>query len=289
LPKPSDLPFDDEPTEIADAGHLTGGPPPASSRPPAASRAPSGLDSGGYDLIDEETTEVDPDPRPPVPPPIAKPRPVVERRPAGELLDDDVHEVWTRWGEWKSNLVPLGSAALVLLFLLFVTFDVDQMGRTFLLLVIGGAVLIGLAYPIFITLERPVRITPEQAAQDYYAALSHFLPHYRRMWLLLSSRGRSSPSFSTFDEFKEYWKLRLTLLRDKAGGRFMPLDFRVEEFKGEKSAGMTETDARFSVKVFRAGREGEGPIASYRLESGFVKGPDKMWYLGLGTLPEGDG
>ena len=27
-------------------------------------------------------------------------------------------------------------------------------------------------------------MTPEQAVKDYFAALSHHVPHYRRMWLL---------------------------------------------------------------------------------------------------------
>ncbi len=57
----------------------------------------------------------------------------------------------------------------------------------------GGAVgLLLLCYPLFITMERPIRITPEQAVNDYYAALSHSIPHTRRMWLLLSEEGRYS-------------------------------------------------------------------------------------------------
>ena len=70
-----------------------------------------------------------------------------------------------------------------------------------------------LSYPILITLERPVRITPEQALRDYYGALSHQLPHFRRMWLLLSTAGRISTAYGSFEGFKAYWKDRLATMR----------------------------------------------------------------------------
>ena len=70
-----------------------------------------------------------------------------------------------------------------------------------------------LSYPILITLERPVRITPEQALRDYYGALSHHLPHFRRMWLLLEHGGRISTAYGSFEGFKAYWKDRLANMR----------------------------------------------------------------------------
>src|SRR5208337_731212 len=133
--------------------------------------------------------------------------------------------------------------------------------------------------PVAPALERPVRITPEQAARDYFGALSHHFPHYRRMWLLLSARGRTSPQFASYEGFKAYWIARLGQLHEGHAGRFSPLVFQVEEFHAEKSAGKTEIDARFRLRVLVRGRRGEGPIGSMLLERSFVRGPDGMWYL----------
>ena len=88
-----------------------------------------------------------------------------------------------------------------------------------------------LSYPILITLERPVRITPEQAARDHYGALSHHLPHHRRMWLLLERRGRVSPHFASYEGFRNYWNSRIAQLRKGHAGPFSPLVFVVEDFR----------------------------------------------------------
>ena len=143
-----------------------------------------------------------------------------------------------------------------------------------------------LSYPIVITLERPVRVTPEQAARDYFGALSHHFPHYRRMWLLLSARGRVSPQYASYEGFKSYWINRLGELHDSRVGRFSPLVFQVDEFEAEKSGGKTEIEGKFRLRVYVRGRRGEGPIWSLPLKRSFVRGPDKMWYLNEGTLAE---
>ena len=98
-----------------------------------------------------------------------------------------------------------------------------------------------LAYPILITLERPVRMTPEQAVRDYYGALSHHMPHFRRMWLLLSKAGRISSAFGSFEGFKNYWKDRLASVREGHAGSLTPLVFDVSEFQAEKSAAWFES------------------------------------------------
>ena len=87
--------------------------------------------------------------------------------------------------------------------------SVENLAPAFLTLVVGAVGAITLSYPILITLERPVRVTPEQALRDYYAALSHHLPHFRRMWLLLSTAGRISNAYGSFEGFKAYWTDRL--------------------------------------------------------------------------------
>jgi hypothetical protein len=175
---------------------------------------------------------------------------------------------------------------LALLFVLYFTVGAELYELSGLVFVAGcvGAVL--LSYPILITLERPVRITPEQAARDYFGALSHHLPHYRRMWLLLSARGRVSSRFASYEGFKGYWKTRLDQLRQGHAGPFSPLVFLVEEFRSEKSGGKTEIEGRFKVKVFVRGRRSQGPIRSFAVERSFARGPDSMWYLDDGTLAD---
>ena len=126
-----------------------------------------------------------------------------DRRARTQVDDpDSVEQVWSRgrngdgtWRSWRPSLVITG---LVFAWLI-------SAGSYMLALVsvlAGGAVFILCSYPILISLERPVRITPEQAVKDFYGSLSHHVPHFRRMWLLLSTGGRNSGHFSTFPEFK---------------------------------------------------------------------------------------
>ena len=197
-----------------------------------------------------------------------------------------VEQVWSRTAEWGPTfLVLLGWGAMILL-LLYWAVSSELYGLLALIVGLGGLGAILLSYPLLITLERPVRITPEQAARDYFAALSHHLPHYRRMWLLLSARGRVSPQFASYEGFKNYWVKRLEQLRGGHAGRFSPLVFKVEDFRAEKSAGKTEIDAKFKVRVLVRGRQAEGPIWSFPVERSFARGPDGMWYLNDGTLAE---
>lgn len=195
-----------------------------------------------------------------------------------------VEQVWSRGAEWGTTLLVLGAWATFVFFLLYVTLGAEMYGPAVFILLLGGLVGVFLSYPILITLERPVRVTPEQAARDYFTALSHHFPHYRRMWLLLSSRGRTSAQFASFEGFKSYWSRRLDQLRQGHGGRFTPLGFQVEDFRNEKSAGKSDIKGEFRVKVFVRGRRSEGPILNIRLERTLVRGPDKMWYLDDGTL-----
>jgi hypothetical protein len=142
-----------------------------------------------------------------------------------------------------------------------------------------------LSYPLLITLERPVRTTPELAVNDFFAAASHHFPHYRRMWLLLSVVGRESGRFHTFEGFRDYWKKRIEDWRREAGaGQFAPLKFEVDGFQSDKSAGKETSRADYTVNVHLRDREDVGSIASFRMVHGLVKGPDRMWYLNRGKL-----
>ncbi|MGC8643486.1 MAG: hypothetical protein ACP5XB_26820 [Isosphaeraceae bacterium] len=213
------------------------------------------------------------------PPPQGAPRPgmVGYSAPA-------VEQVWSRGAEWGPTLLSLGGWAACVLFLLYVTMGAEMYGSALFFLFLGGVVGVFLSYPILVTLERPVRVTPEQAARDYFGALSHHFPHYRRMWLLLGTKGRTSAYFASYEGFKTYWKNRLDQLREGHAGPFAPLVFQVEDFRGEKSAGQSEIQGEFRLRVFVRGRRGAGPILNTRLERDFVRGPDKMWYLEDGTL-----
>jgi hypothetical protein len=195
-----------------------------------------------------------------------------------------VAEVWSRKAEWGPTLIVVGGwVTLVFLFVYFVT-GVEHFGLTFLALILGGLVAVVLSYPILITLERPVRITPEQAVRDYYSALSHHLPHFRRMWLLLSSAGRISTAYGSFEGFKRYWRESLHRLRAGHAGRVTPLVFQIIEFDADKSAGKNRIDANFTLKVSVRGQRKAGAIHSVPMRIALVRGPDKMWYLENGTL-----
>jgi hypothetical protein len=197
---------------------------------------------------------------------------------------DLVQEVWSRRAEWGSTLIAVGAwVAFILLFVYF-GLGVEYLGLSLLTLIVGGVVAAVLSYPIWITLERPVRITPEQAARDYYGALSHHFPHYRRMWLVLSSAGRISTAYGSYEGFKAYWKDRLGNMRRDHAGSFTPLVFEVAEFKADKSAGKVRIDAEFTLKVWVRGRRKAGPIHVIPMKIALARGPDKMWYLEDGTL-----
>jgi hypothetical protein len=273
----------DEPT-IADAANLfddvAPSPPPSSPQSPPAARG----EASGYALEEGELPAED-DVQPLPSRPSAPGTEGAARRAARPSLEPaaTVDQVWSRSAEWGPNLVLL---ALVGAFIFMLVYTISSdLKLAFIVLMIGSGVLLVLSYPIVITLERPVRITPEQAVNDFFGAMCHHAPHYKRMWLLLSSAGRVSSSYASYEGFKTYWKNRLKELRGNRAGRFTPLVFKIEEFKSEKSAGQTSIDAKFTVNIFLRGRQDEGPIESIRMIASLVKGPDKMWYLDKGTLP----
>ena len=275
---------------IADAASLfrdAPGPAPTPKKtpPPTASEVGDGFDM--EDLPDDLPK------RPssaPVERPIGTKAPRAERPPsdpksAGLEPSAAVEQVWSRGSEWGGTLTLLVFAVLGVLGLLFVLLTSEMFGLAFLTLLLSVPFLVLVAYPILITLERPVRITPEQAVNDYFASLSHHFPHYRRMWLLLSTSGRVSGSFASFEGFRNYWKGRLTELRAGRSGSFTPLKFQVEDFRSEKSAGLSRIDANYTVIVSVRGRQDEGPVGTIKVAMSLVKGPDRMWYLNKGTLP----
>jgi hypothetical protein len=196
-----------------------------------------------------------------------------------------VEEQWSRRAEWGPTLLIVGGWLALILLIFYVAFGQEFYGTAFLTLIVGGLIAVVLSYPILITLERPVRITPEQAVRDYYGSLSHHLPHFRRMWLLLSNAGRISTAFGSYDGFKAYWLDRLTHLRDGRVSSLTPLVFEIEDFTAERSQGKARIEVEFKVRISIRGRRASGAIQTLPAKIALVRGPDKMWYLENGMLP----
>jgi hypothetical protein len=261
---------------------------------------PAGPGSGAgetFDLADGgvETDEPVAPAIPSVPPrdqPSSRPRdttrPKAARPVESSQFDDEalVDVVWSRSAEWGPNLVAVAAWLFGLAMILYFVMGWASIGFTFLLLLIGAAGAVALSYPILITLERPVRITPEQAVRDFYAALSHHIPHFRRMWLLLARTGRTTSSYGSFEGFKAYWTDKIRTIKGTRAGAMTPLVFEVENFRGDKSAGKSRVDVRFTLQIFIRGHRQAGPISSVPGQISLVRGPDKMWYLESGTLPQ---
>jgi hypothetical protein len=233
------------------------------------------------DLGDEPVLRVVP------PVPESPPRPKASEKPTTRTAAESavVDVVWTRWREWGPDLPRLGLAALATLFLLYIALSYMMFMFAFIVLAAGTVVMAVLSYPLAITLERPVRVTPEQAVKDYYGALSHSMPHFRRMWLLLSSAGRSCPEFASFEAFESYWRARLFSLGDGVPRKLNPLLFDVDDFRSEKSSGQTSIDGTFTLNV-RDRHRPDRPVRAFKIELGLVRGPDRMWYLNRGTIPK---
>ncbi len=270
------------------------------ARGPAPASPPSKPDAGSYSLQGDDDVDFDADEGdlamvPPVP--LERPKrrryrdeDEEEERPKVSLLDEEPVEldrVWTRWGEWWPTLLVLLVGTAVLIWIVQATFSLDDLGRPLFLLVLGGAGLIVLSYPILITLERPVRITPEQALADYFGALSHWFPHHRRMWLLLAMPSTEEPPLHSFGQFKAYWSNRLARLKATHNAGPTPLVFTIGNYKSEKSGGKTTLDAKYTIEVRRGSPQGE-VLAAYRDSQRLVRGPDRMWYLTKGRMPESE-
>jgi hypothetical protein len=257
---------------------------------PITASRPSASRNQPIDDIDEEDDE------PLAPPPRApgrsaksdKSRAVASDFDDGESFDEpedksEVSEVWSRWGEWGSTLTRIALVAAGVLFLTYLAFEYVSFAASFGVLVLGFAAVVLLSYPIAITLERPIRMTPEQAVKDFYAAASHHFPHYRRMWLLLSDDGKTSPQFESFAAFQTYWKETIAELKRQSGSN-KPLTFRVVDFNSDKSAGRTWVEAGYQVTIVSRAAESGKPIRQVNVVTSLVKGPDRMWYLDRGTL-----
>jgi hypothetical protein len=247
-----------------------------------------------FELADGPSSD---DLAPPIPiPPIPTVPATGKARPSGKTKTEPtshepmlepsalVEEVWSRQAEWGPTLLVVGGWGTFILLFVYFGLGSEYLWTALLTLLLGGLVTVILSYPILITLERPVRITPEQALRDYYGALSHHVPHFRRMWLLLSTAGRISTAYGSYDGFKAYWKDRLRNMRSGHAGALTPLVFEIANFKADKSAGKSRIDAEYTLNVSVRGQRKAGAIHVIPMSIALVRGPDKMWYLEDGTL-----
>jgi hypothetical protein len=273
---------DDPKPEIADAEWLrveTTASAPVPTPPPATGDAEA-YEVAGVDEGESPVTEGTPPPRA-VP---TAPRPKAPRPPTLDP-EEAVPQVWSRGAEWGPDLLRIGLVVLGCAVLVWMSFDLANPMPAVLLMLAGLGAALVLSYPLVITLERPIRMTPEQAVRDYFQSLAHHFPHYRRMWLLLSAAGRISGEFGSFEGFRRYWKRRLAELRGNRVAASTPLVFEIEGFKSDRSEDKRTADARFTVAVFARGRRSEGPIAPFPGTTTLARGPDSQWYLDRGTLP----
>jgi hypothetical protein len=271
--------------EIADASLLFGSAGSSSSGESPKPATAASHEPGGYDVEDVAAEVLKPNrPAPPIEDRPA--RPTNAPRPHRPTINKSsgVEQVWTRLSEWGQHLLILAIALMGSAFLLWQTFSVENLGTWVMLFLICLGGLIVLCYPLFITLERPVRMTPEQAVNDYYAALSHHLPHFKRMWLLLAIDGRDCSSFHNYTEFCAYWKTLLAKWKAEAKvtAPLNPIQVVISDFKSEKSGGQTELAVSYTAVVQKRGSQTK--LATFRIEAQVVRGPDRMWYLDAGTL-----
>jgi hypothetical protein len=250
-----------------------------------------------FDLADGPSVEAAADasavvpPVPITPPPVPRAAPkkpkseAAPERPRVQQPGDVVEEVWTRNAEWGGTMIVVSVWLFIYAYALYNSMSVEDFRPFFAILLFGIPLTVFLSYPMLITLERPVRITPEQAARDYYTSLAHHWPHYRRMWLLLSKAGRVSMSYGSYEGFKSYWKKKLKELRGKHAAPTTPLVFDVANFRGDKSAGKAILDCEYELQVFVRGKRAAGPIATMTIPMGMIRGSDNQWYLQDGTIP----
>ncbi len=198
-----------------------------------------------------------------------------------------VSQTWTRGAEWGPQIIRIAS---VLALGGLVAMVCSQLGLWLLwALVTSSSIVLAvlLSYPLMITLERPIRITPEQAVRIFFESAEHRLPHFRRMWLLLSDRGRVSEHFSDFASFQTYWKDRITRLRaGRLDGR-IPLVLKVRDYTSKRSDDKEQAEAQFTLVVSGRGWDkGAEPLAVIPMTLHLVRGPDRSFYLEDGTVPE---
>ncbi len=239
---------------------------------------------GGYDIVGPPAER--PEPARPEPPaaPAATGLDEVSAaagstfQPAGPAASDPVvRRVWGRRREWAWPMLWMVAS---IAFVVLLRYSVLSASLLVLAIGIGAG-----AYQIAITLERPVRVTAQHAAQEFYGALNHRFPNYRRAYGLLTAGGQRSERFMDLAGFRAYWNaVRGGFSRAPAWLR--PPELRVEKFECHYDAGKTTAEIEYVLRVVwpRKAATSE-PLAQIPMRNLAVRGPDGMWYLNSGSLP----
>jgi hypothetical protein len=190
----------------------------------------------------------------------------------------EVRDVWTRWVDWKEPVI-LGGGGIVLASLIF-------FWGSYVAMVIFLAAGLYAAYYFVISMEVPVRVTPEQAIQEFFAAASHRLPNFRRMYGVLTSDGKRCDAFADYGQFRSYWRETLSQLNSSPSW-LVPLEFRIEGFKCRYNEDKSMARLRYALRIGPRGRlESARPLAEFDVRNLVVKASDGQWYVNDGTLPE---
>ncbi|MEJ7638430.1 MAG: hypothetical protein WKF75_10770, partial [Singulisphaera sp.] len=194
----------------------------------------------------------------------------------------NVDEVWTRWGEWGPTLMTLGLGGVIVVALALFAFSANAVGMGFLILLLGGQRGAVATYPIAVTMERPMRMTPEQALKDFYAAASH---HFHT----IAGCGCCWRRRLRVVEFHSFATFRATgsggWPASGATASRSPPWRSPSATSARTGVGQTVMEGEYSVAVRARGAEG-GLVEEVRIESVFVRGPDKMWYLSSESCPK---
>jgi hypothetical protein len=189
-----------------------------------------------------------------------------------------VSHVWSRWVEWKQPIVWASVGVALATLIVFVPAYVATL--MFLAAMGYGA------YCVVISLEVPVRVTPEQAIQEFFAAAGHRLPNFRRMYVLLTDNGKTSSAYSDLAQFRAYWTDQIAQF-SRSPAWLVPLEFRIEGFSHRYNADKTMATVRYVVKIAPRGQaESVSATAEFDVRNLVVKGPDGQWYVNDGSLPE---
>ena len=243
-------------------------------------------DEEAYEL-EETNAPAAPSPVPTEQPPVAekltftaKPRTRKQVKPTAteDKVKPQVTQLWSQWDELRYVLM----IPLTLVVLGVVAFMPNSRVLVGVFMVLAG--LAGAGYLVAISLERPVRVTPEQGVREYFGALDHHLPNFRRMYLLLTDDAKEVPEFHTYQCFRAHWNYRLAQIRPAEAG-FRPVVAKVKKFNAQYTHSRKWASATFVLEFSLRGLEGE-PLTSYKMNCDLVKAPDGMWYLNEGRIPE---
>ena len=113
------------------------------------------------------------------------------------------------------------------------------LGLAFLGLLLGGAVAAVLSYPIVITLERPVRVTPEQAVQRLLYRPLAPLPSLQAHVAVAQHGGSGLDGLRLVRGIQDLLERSAGAPAEGHASRITPLVFVVADFKSEKSAGVS--------------------------------------------------